>query len=63
MEKIDVDAALALLKLGKNIPNLFAHENGAWWINQENKNTKNEKSLPKHTVSESNINIDEWEIL
>ena len=56
MEKIDVDTALMLLKAANNVPNLFAHENGAWWI---------EEKTESHTKTESfeSSSIEDWEIL
>ena len=62
MKQLDVNAALALLSLGNHIPNLFAHEKGAWWIDV-NEEDATAQELLSNTSFNTDINLDEWELL
>ena len=49
MHQARMDAAIGLLKL-KGTPILYAHENGAWWINTQNSEIINKIKRLKRIV-------------
>ncbi len=51
MNKAHMDAAIGLLKL-RGVPILYAHENGAWWINTHNSEIINKIKVPTDAALE-----------